>query len=107
LTFSSIVACNLGLIAINRTGGLWSYRKRASNRALRWVAGFAIGALAASIWIPALRELFRFEAAPLGWMAAAIAAPLLVLAAIDRGLRPRPTSPVQVDLDQHADRALR
>jgi Ca2+-transporting ATPase len=87
LTFAAIVTGNLGLIALNRTGGLWSSRKRRSNRALRWVAGFAVAALAASLYVPHLRALFRFDAPPLAGLIVAVAAPIVVIVAIDRAVR--------------------
>jgi Ca2+-transporting ATPase len=89
LTFASIVAANLGLIAINRTGGILPGKEHPPNRALRWVMVLAVAALAASLYIPAIEGLFRFESPPALLVAAAVGLPLLVLAILDLSLRMR------------------
>jgi Ca2+-transporting ATPase len=89
LTFASIVAANLGLIAINRTGGMLPRRTRPANRALRWVMGLAIATLGASLYVPAIERLFRFESPPVLLVAAAAGLPLLALALLDVWLQAR------------------
>jgi P-type Ca2+ transporter type 2C len=89
LTFSSIVAANLGLIAINRTGGMLPRKGRRPNHALRWVMGLAIVTLVASLYVPQATELFRFESPPFLLLATAIGLPVLVLAVVDLLLRAR------------------
>ena len=100
LTFSSIVAANLGLIAINRTGGLWAGNGRPPNHALRWVMGLAIVTLGASLYVPQATALFRFESPPVLLLAAAVGLPVLVLGVLDllrrarrRGRRHGPRAP--------------
>jgi len=56
--FAAIVCGNLALILSYRS------RLRAANPAVGWIAVAALGALAASIYVPAAAEVFRF--APLG-----------------------------------------
>ena len=62
LTFTTLIVANLGLILANRS---WSQTLfltlRSKNRAIWWVVGGALLFLAAALYIPALRELFRFS----------------------------------------------
>jgi Ca2+-transporting ATPase len=75
LTFTTLVAGNLGLIFVNRSwthtvlGGLM---KR--NAALWWVAGGSVAVLSALLSIPAARLLFGFASLPVSQVAAAAAA---------------------------------
>jgi P-type Ca2+ transporter type 2C len=61
LTFTTLIVANLGLIFTNRS---WSASARASlrtpNRALWWVVGGASAALGLVLYVPFLRDLFRF-----------------------------------------------
>jgi Ca2+-transporting ATPase len=90
LTFSSIVAANLGLIAINRTGGLSRWKGRRPNHALRWVMGLASVTLVVSLYVPQATRLFRFESPGVLLLAAAVGLPVLVLAAMNLLLQNRP-----------------
>ena len=60
LTFATLILANLALIATNRslTLPMWA-TWGGPNPALRWLAGGAIGVLAAIVSVPFLRELFR------------------------------------------------
>ena len=66
LTFATLVLGMLGLIFVNRSRShnLWR-ALRLPNRAVWWVVGGALGFLAAAIYIPQAREIFRF--AKLDW----------------------------------------
>ena len=63
LAFTTLIVANLGLILINRS---WSSTVagtlRSPNRALWWVVGGALLFLALALYVPFLRELFRFGA---------------------------------------------
>jgi Ca2+-transporting ATPase len=72
LTFATFLVANLGLIFTNRSwtralGGSF----RGGNAALWWVSGGAIAFLAVVLYVPVLRDLFRF--APLHSVDLAIA----------------------------------
>jgi Ca2+-transporting ATPase len=60
LTFSTLIMANLALIASNRsaTRPVWT-TIREPNPSLRWLVAGAIGVLAAVVYVPALRGLFR------------------------------------------------
>ena len=66
LAFTTLIIANLGLILINRS---WSDTVlttiRAPNAALWWVVGGAVVFLGLVLYVPVLRELFRF--AKLHW----------------------------------------
>ena len=91
LTFATLVLGMLGLIFVNRSRSqnLWRVL-RLPNRAVWWVAGGALTFLAAVIYIPQARSVFRF--AELGWadlMVAISAAGMAVLCLeIAKVLRP-------------------
>jgi Ca2+-transporting ATPase len=61
LTFATLVITMLGLVLANRshTQNLWR-ALRSPNPALWWVTGGALSSLAAVIYIPQAREIFRF-----------------------------------------------
>ena len=82
LTFTSVVAGNLALIAVNRTGDGLRGALRPSNAAFWWILGLAAAALALSLYVPPIGRLFRFASPPLGLLAAAVAAPVALLAII-------------------------
>jgi Ca2+-transporting ATPase len=67
LAFTTLIIANLSLILINRS---WSHTVFATigsrNAALWWVVGGAIGFLGLVLYVPVLRELFRF--AELHWI---------------------------------------
>jgi Ca2+-transporting ATPase len=62
LAFTTLIVANIGLILANRSWSqtIWS-RFGYSNRALWWVAGGAAVFLAAALYLPALRAIFRFS----------------------------------------------
>ena len=62
LTFTSLVMANLALIAANRSSSRPILATLLTpNPALRWVAGSALVFLALVLYVPFLRELFRFS----------------------------------------------
>ncbi len=62
LAFTTLIVANIGLILANRSWSqtIWS-RFGYANRALWWVAGGAAVFLAAALYVPALRAIFRFS----------------------------------------------
>ncbi len=74
LSFASVVAGNLGLIALNRGEGLRG-ALRAGNAAFWWVAGAAALALALSLYAAPLRRIFHFSTPPPGALALALTLP--------------------------------
>jgi Ca2+-transporting ATPase len=62
LTFTTLIIANLGLIFVNRS---WSRTVlatlRSPNTALWWVTGGAVVLLGLVLYIPFLRDLFRFS----------------------------------------------
>jgi len=62
LTFTTLVVANIGLILTNRS---WSETiigtMKRPNKALWWVLGGAAAFLAVALYVPWLRDLFRFE----------------------------------------------
>ena len=62
LTFSTLIVTNLALIVTNRslTRSAWAGR-RDPNPALRWIGAGAIGLLAAILYVPMVRDLFRMS----------------------------------------------
>jgi Ca2+-transporting ATPase len=63
LTFVALLFSNLGLIWSNRSWNapiprIWNR----PNKALWWVTGCALSALALAVYVPHLRQVFRFEA---------------------------------------------
>lgn len=75
LTFTTMVIANLGLIFVNRS---WTRSILASlrspNAALPWLAGGALAVLAAVLYVPFLRDLFRFSTLHAGDLAICLAA---------------------------------
>lgn len=63
MAFAAVVLGNVALILSNRsrTRSLFSIA-HTPNRALWWVVGGALGGLAVSLYVPAMRSVFRFEA---------------------------------------------
>lgn len=62
LAFSSLIVGNLCLIFTNRSWSRTIWQTRHSpNPALWWVAAGALAILAAILYVPALRDLFRFS----------------------------------------------
>jgi Ca2+-transporting ATPase len=61
LAFTTLIIANIGLILINRS---WAHSAlatlRSPNAALWWVIGGAVAFLAFALYVPVLRELFRF-----------------------------------------------
>ncbi len=65
MAFVTLVAGNLGVIVANRTSrAAISTTLLARNIPLLWVAGGALAALVAVIYVPALARLFGFIALP-------------------------------------------
>ena len=61
MAFTTIVLGNLGLILANRSRtGLIVHTLRRPNRALWWVVGGTLTGVAAVLYVPYLRDLFRF-----------------------------------------------
>ncbi|MDE2059411.1 MAG: cation transporting ATPase C-terminal domain-containing protein, partial [candidate division NC10 bacterium] len=62
LTFTTLIIANLGLILTNRS---WSHTILVTfdspNAALGWVVGGALAFLAVVLYVPLLRNLFRFS----------------------------------------------
>ena len=66
VTFAALVVGMLGLIFVNRSRSQNLWRAlRLPNRAVWWVVGGALSFLAAVIYVPQAREIFRF--AELKW----------------------------------------
>jgi Ca2+-transporting ATPase len=83
--FAAIVLSNLALIVGNRaTGGRVRDMFR-PNRALWWIIGGALAALAASLYLAPLREIFRFDALAAGALVASAVPAVVVLAAMTLG----------------------
>ena len=82
ITFASVVAGNLGLIAINRSGDGVRGALRPSNPAFWWIVGVAGFALAISLFFPPVSLFFHFGAPPLHWLVAALATPWLFCGAL-------------------------
>jgi len=93
LTFATLVLGMLGLIFVNRSRSqnLWRVL-RLPNRAVWWVAGGALTFLAAVIYIPQARAVFRF--AELGWadLMVAISAPGMAVLCLEIAKVLRPES---------------
>jgi P-type Ca2+ transporter type 2C len=73
--FAAIVFGNLAMIYATRSRrrGIGA-TLRDPNPALWWITAGAAAALAASIYVPAVAEVFRFQAPPAGYLALAAAA---------------------------------
>jgi len=66
LTFATLVLCMVGLIFVNRSRSQSFWRTlRLPNRAFWLVVGGALSFLAAVIYLPPVRDIFRFTA--IGW----------------------------------------
>lgn len=62
LTFTTLIFANLGLILVNRSWSRSLFQGlRVSNRSLWWVLFASLGILFAVLYVPILRELFRFS----------------------------------------------
>jgi P-type Ca2+ transporter type 2C len=62
LSFSTLIVANLGLIFVNRSWTDTAFsRLRAPNKALWWVTGGAAAFLALVLFVPTLRNVFRFS----------------------------------------------
>lgn len=84
LAFVALVSCNVALILANRSlhGGLLAGWLR-PNPVLWWVLAATVALLAAALWIPTLRNIFRFAPpSPIG-LAAAVGLGGLVLLALE------------------------
>jgi len=67
MAFTALVLGNAALILSNRSRTRSIFTTlHMPNRALWWVVGGAIGGLAAALYLPAMQEIFRFEA--LSWL---------------------------------------
>jgi Ca2+-transporting ATPase len=83
-TFTALVACNVALIVVNRSlsGTLWAALRR-PNPALWRTLGATVVMLAAALFIPPLRTLFRFDAVAPEWLAVAMALGGVVLLVLE------------------------
>jgi Ca2+-transporting ATPase len=81
LTFASIVAGNVALIAVNRSTKSLRGALRLSNAAFWWTVGLACTALAVSLYAPPVSQLFRFASPPVHLLGIAVTTPLLMVAA--------------------------
>jgi Ca2+-transporting ATPase len=61
ITFSILILANLALILTGRSWKASAMRHGARNSALGWIIGGALATLAATLYIPPLRALFRFD----------------------------------------------
>jgi Ca2+-transporting ATPase len=61
ITFTILILSNLALIFSNRSWRTPIAGSTTRNPALRWVTGGALGFLAATLYIPSLRTVFRFD----------------------------------------------
>jgi Ca2+-transporting ATPase len=77
--FTSVVVGNVGLIAVNRSGGLAGVL-RTPNPAFWAVVAGAAAALGATLWLRPIGRFFRFETPPAGVLALALALPLAIVA---------------------------
>ena len=84
LAFVALVSCNVALILANRSlhGGLLAGWLR-PNPVLWRVLAVTAALLAAALWIPALRDIFRFALPSPAWLAAAVGLGGLVLLALE------------------------
>jgi Ca2+-transporting ATPase len=83
LTFTTIVIANLCLILTNRSWSgtiLDTITSRAPNRALSWVFGGTLSCLFLVLYVPALRDLFRF--APVSFIDIGVCAILGVMSVV-------------------------
>jgi Ca2+-transporting ATPase len=81
IAFAAMVFGNLALLFVTRSrrrGVLDTLRE--PNRALWWIAAGALAALAASIYVPGMAEVFRFDALSAGQMALAAGAGIVGVA---------------------------
>jgi len=85
LTFASVVAGNLGLIAVNRSDEGLGGAIRPNNAAFWWIVALASLTLAASLYAQPLSALFRFARPAPSWLAGALVMPLLAVAAVRFG----------------------
>ena len=83
LSFTALVAANLGLIVLFRAGGSWTETLRIANPAFWVVAVVTLVLLSAVTWMPRAAHVFGFSAPPFAWWAASLAAPLLLAAALN------------------------
>jgi len=59
LTFATLITTNLALIATNRSLSEPVWRTHAGNSAFLWIGAAALGVMAAIVYVPVLRGLFR------------------------------------------------
>jgi P-type Ca2+ transporter type 2C len=93
LTFATLVLCMVGLILVNRSHSQNFWRTlRLPNRAFWWVTGGTLGFLAAVIYIPQAREIFRFAELDLIDLMIPLGAATLVVLCLEIAKRVRPKS---------------
>jgi Ca2+-transporting ATPase len=61
ITFTTLVLANLALIFTNRSWSVTAQKRTARNSALWWIVGGTLALLAAILYVPSLRTLFRFN----------------------------------------------
>jgi len=74
ITFSILILANLALIFTGRSWNAPAARHGASNPALGWIAAGTLAFLAAALYVPALRTMFRFGVLHAGDLAICVAA---------------------------------
>jgi Ca2+-transporting ATPase len=107
LAFVALVSCNVALILANRSlhGKLLAGWMR-PNPVLWRVLAATAGLLAAALWIPALRDIFRFALPSPIWLAAAVGLGGLVLLALE-GLKRLSSGRLAAQRVSKADRLMR
>ncbi len=99
LSFALLVVANLGLILANRSRTRSLIETlRTPNAAMWWVAGGAALFLVLSVFVPPLRELFRFGTAR-AWEWAAVAAAGLASIVLSSGVKTALARPRSVEQD--------
>jgi P-type Ca2+ transporter type 2C len=82
--FTALVACFVALVLANRSFSTpWWASMRRPNKALWGVLGATAALLAAALWWPPLRALFRFDAPAAGPLLAALALATALLVALE------------------------
>jgi len=94
ITFATLVLVNVGLIFTSRSTSAPSRHRTAANPALWWIVAGSIVLLAATLYIPSLRVLFRFDVVHATDLAIALAAPALAMLAFEAVRRLRGTRDV-------------
>jgi Ca2+-transporting ATPase len=97
LTFASVVAGNVGLIAVNRSSDGLGGALRMANPAFWWICGLAALALGLALYVAPVGRFFHFSAPPPALLLAALLVPCAFLVAlrVAFGRRARTTSSIR------------